>query len=112
MVIGSLVPVRVGETPEADGEPLGVHAVGRKALEIGDAEVGRARPAGHLRFGEAEPAMGVVGAQELEPVRREVDDQHLAARLQRPPRLRQHAARIVEIVQHLVDDDEIGHARR
>ena len=54
--------------------------------------------------------MRVLGAQELELVRREIDDQHLAAGLQRPARLRERAARIVEIVQHLVDDDEVGAA--
>ena len=69
-----------------------------------------ARPAAHLRVGQAEPAMGMMGAQEFELVRREIDDQHLAAGLQRAAGLRQQPARIVEIVQHLVDDDEVGRA--
>ena len=54
--------------------------------------------------------MRMMRPQELEPMRREIDDQHLAAGLQRPSRLRQHPSGIVEIVQHLVNHDQIGPA--
>ena len=54
--------------------------------------------------------MRVFGAEEFEIVRREIDDQHFAARFQRASSLRDGAAGIVEIVQHLVDDDEVGAA--
>ena len=37
----------------------------------------------------------------------EIDDDQPAARAQRPRRLSQRARRIVEEVQHLMDDDEI-----
>ena len=52
--------------------------------------------------------MRVLKAEELEAMRRKVDDQHLTTMVQRPPRLHDGTTRIVEIVQHLMEDDEIG----
>ena len=62
-----------------------------------------------LRHGlgrEAEPAMGVLVAQELEIVRREIDHQQPPGRPQHPRRLLDRARAVVEEVQHLVDDDD------
>ena len=56
---------------------------------------------------EPETTVGVLGAQELERVRREVDDQQAAAGCEQAGRLAQRAGRVVEEVQHLVDDDEV-----
>ena len=68
----------------------------------------RARPRAsiHCRIavvGEAEPAMGVALAQELELMRREVDDEQPAAGAEHPRRLGERPLGIVEVVQHLVD---------
>ncbi len=45
-------------------------------------------------------------------MRGKVDDHHFPARLQQAPHLRQHAARIVEVVQHLVHDNDVCRSRR
>ena len=86
-------------------------AAGRRALS-------RARPGAsiHWRIAvvrEAEAAMGMALAQELEIVRREIDDQQAAAGPEHPRRLGDRPLGIVEIVQHLVDRDHVeGVARR
>ncbi|MNY80397.1 hypothetical protein D3C86_2214150 [compost metagenome] len=50
----------------------------------------------------------MLAAQEFEVMRGKINDDHLAAGLEQASRLPQHSARIVEIVQHLVDDHDIG----
>ena len=63
-----------------------------------------------LRHGlgrEAEPAMGVLLAQEFEIVRREIDHQQPAARPQHARGLGDRARAVVEKVQHLMDDDDV-----
>ena len=51
--------------------------------------------------------MRVLVAQELQRVRREIDDDQPSRRAQQPRRLADRQRRIVEIVQHLVDGDEV-----
>ena len=68
---------------------------------------GLGEPGRDLLAREAEPAMRLGLAQELEAVRREIDDQQAPARGEEPCRLAQGPGRIVEVVQHLVDDDEV-----
>ena len=76
-------------------------------------EAGGVEPLGHGLGRKAEPAMGMLVAQELEIVRREIDHQQPPGRPQHPRRLLDGARAVVEEVQHLVDDDEIeGIARQ
>src|SRR5262249_52933805 len=56
---------------------------------------------------EAEPAMGILFAQELKLMRAKVDDQEPALRPQHPGRLADGAAAVIKKVQHLMDDDHI-----
>ena len=51
--------------------------------------------------------MGLRLAQELEAVRREIDHENASARRHEARGLADRAGRIVEVVQHLVDDDEV-----
>ena len=51
-------------------------------------------------------------AQEFEAVRREIDDEDAPAGRQKLRRLAQRPRRIVEVMQHLMDDDEIERAAR
>ena len=51
--------------------------------------------------------MGLRLAQEFEAVRREIDHEDAPARRHEARRLADRAGRIVEVVQHLVDDDEV-----
>jgi hypothetical protein len=52
--------------------------------------------------------MGMLCAHEFEVVRRKIDDQHVAARSQRAACAGDGPARIVEIVEDLVEDDDVG----
>ena len=61
----------------------------------------------HLRGREAQPLVRELLAQELELVRREVDDQQAPARRQHARRLAHGALRIAQEVQHLVHDDGV-----
>ena len=70
-------------------------------------EAGGFHPLRHRLGGEAEPAMGMLLAQEFELVRREIDHQQPAARAQHARRLADRAGAVVEEVQHLVDDDDV-----
>ena len=54
--------------------------------------------------------MGMLGAQEFEVMRGKIHDQDFPAGFEQASSLRQHSARIVEIVQYLVDDHDIGRA--
>src|ERR1700740_1877056 len=66
-----------------------------------------------LVVGEAEPAMRMIEAQELERVRREIDDDETAARAQHAARLMDHPGRPVSVVQHLMNDHGVeGRARQ
>ena len=70
-------------------------------------EPGGAAPFGDLGVGKAEPAMGMLVAQEFERVRREIDDDQTAARPQHPRRLGDRRGRPIGVVQHLMDDDRV-----
>ena len=85
----------------------------RQRLLPHDVEAGGFEPLRHRLGREAEPAMGVLVAQEFEVVRREIDHQQPAARPQHARRLADRARAVVEEVQHLVDDDDVeGVARQ
>ena len=58
-----------------------------------DVEAGGFEPLRHRLGGKAEPAMGVLVAQEFEIVRREIDDQQAAAGPQHARRLADRARR-------------------
>ena len=75
-------------------------------------EAGGFEPLRHRLAGEAEPAMGVLVAQEFEIVRREIDDQEAPTRPQHPRRLADGARAVVEEVQHLMDDDDVERVAR
>ena len=66
----------------------------------------------HRLAGEAEPAMGVLVAQEFKIVRREIDDQEAPTRPQHTRRLADGARAVVEEVQHLMDDDDVERIAR
>ena len=51
--------------------------------------------------------MGLGLAQELEAMRREIDHENASARCHEARGFADRAGRIVEVVQHLVDDDEV-----
>ena len=72
-----------------------------------DVEPGRLHPLRHGLGRKAEPAMGMLVAQEFEIVRREVDHQQPAAGPQHARRLADRARAVVEEVQHLMDDDDV-----
>ena len=76
------------------------------------AEAGGLAPTRHFLVREAQPAMGVVGAQELQAVRREIHHQQPAVRTQQTCCLLERGRRIVEEVQHLVHGDHVGARRR
>jgi len=56
----------------------------------------------------AEAAMPLRFAQKFQIMRREIDEQQLPTRAQDPRRFGQNSFRIFQIVQHLMDDDQIG----
>ena len=62
--------------------------------------------------GKSQAAMGVLLAQELQIVRREIDHQQAAGRRQHARRLADRARAVVEEVQHLMDDDDVEGIRR
>ncbi len=70
-------------------------------------EPGGLHPLRHGFGRKAEPAVGVLVAQEFEIVRREIDDQQPPAGPQHARRLVDRAPTVVEKVQHLVDDDGV-----
>src|SRR5262249_45159860 len=91
---------------------------GNRNLAFG-ARLGRDAPVHHafaprllhpLRHGlgrEAEPAMGILFAQELKLMGRKVDDEEAALGPQHPRGLADGATTVVKKVQHLMDDDDI-----
>ena len=86
---------------------------GRKGFLPQHVEAGGFEPLRHRLGREAEPAMGMLLAQEFEIVRREVDDQKPSAGPQYARGLADGARAVVEEVQHLVDDDDVeGIARQ
>ena len=81
---------------------------GGRVTAVTLAEAAGGQPALDLVVEEAEPAVPVLGAQELQIVRREVDDQQPPAGRHQPRRLGDRGGRLAEVVQHLVDDHEVG----
>ena len=75
-------------------------------------QAGLAQPGRHLLVGKSQPLMLVLGLEDGEVVRREVDDEERRAGRHQPGRLGDHAARPVDMAQHLVDDDGIEPGRR
>ena len=69
-------------------------------------------PVADLLVVETETAMGLRVAEELVAVRREVDDEEATAGGDQSCRLGDRPRRIVEVVQHLVDHDEVERRRR
>ncbi len=91
--------------PDGDGEP--VVAGGRFDVDDGGAvEPGLVEPVAELIVGEAEAAVRR-GSEEVVAVRSEVDDEQLSAGGDQLGCLSDGAGRVVEIVEHLVDDDEV-----
>src|SRR5579883_1160281 len=84
--------------PDHNGERI-ARQLGR-ALRL---EAGGAAPLPHLGVAEAEPAMGVLGAQVFELVGREIDDDEQPARPQHAADLGDRRGGIVGEMQHLVD---------
>ena len=84
----------VPQPPQAHGKPFSIYW--REAFDTDDLEAGRFGPSRHLRLRQPKPPMRVVGAQELELVRSEIDDQHLSLGLQYPPRLGEHPHAVLE----------------
>src|ERR1700712_560455 len=82
-------------------------AVWREVTRQGYVEPGIGHEAGDLVLREAEPAMRMVGAQAFFQMWREVDDEKAPPRPQGAGCLAQRPRGVVEIVQHLMQDDEI-----
>ena len=95
---------RVAGEPERDGELVGIVALAaRRSRCRRDRARRRASQSPISSCGEAEAAMGMRLAQELELMRREIDDEQPAAgRAARAPPRAGRARRIVEEVQHLM----------
>ena len=70
-------------------------------------EAGLLHPLDHRLGGKAEPAVGMLLAQELEIVGCEVDTRSRPLRTQHPRRLADRAAAVIEEVQHLVHDHDV-----
>src|SRR3546814_4792332 len=64
-------------------------------------------PAADLRVRKSEPRVRREGAQFLILVRREIDDEQMAAAAQHPARLGDHAVGLVREMKRLVDDDAV-----
>ena len=79
----------------------------RQALLQHHVEIGGRHPLRHGLGREAQSAVGVLVAQELELVRREIDDQQPPGRAQHAGGLVDRARAVVQEVQHLVDDDDV-----
>ncbi len=75
-------------------------------------EPGRVHPLVDRLVREPETTVGVIDAQELLVVRREVDDDEPAVRAQHAGGLADRAGRVVEQVQHLMDDDDVERVPR
>ena len=88
--------------PELHGELAAGH--GPRVVEH---EPGLRHPAADGVGAEPEPLVVVLGLQELERVWSEVDHEQASAGRHQPCRGDDRAARVVEVVQHLVDDDEV-----
>jgi tRNA-Thr(GGU) m(6)t(6)A37 methyltransferase TsaA len=73
----------------------------------GAIEIRIPQPGADLILREAETAVGLGLAQELEGMRREIDDEHPPAGREKPRRLAQGATGIVEIVEDLMHHHEI-----
>ena len=95
------------ETVSFSGAPL---ACRRKVALPLDIQTRLFQPALELIGSKAEPAMGGLLAQEFELMRREVDHQQPAARLEQPRGFGDRGCRVVEEVQHLMQDHGIGRA--
>ena len=98
--------------PQRHGQALAVRRLGavdwRSDRSHGrNLEPGLLEPACDAVGAEAETHMSVIRSKELEPVRREVDDQHPPAGRQEPADLAYRPGRIVEEVQHLMDHDQV-----
>ena len=75
---------------------------------LANVQSGIGEQAGDFLVREAEAAMRVALAQMLFLVRREIDDDQASAGSQRPRGLAQRAGRIVEIMQNLMHDRQVG----
>ena len=103
----AITHARIAREPERHRD-LAVGAVLRRELLcMRDVEAGGGEPLRHRLGREAEPAMGMLVAQEFEIVRREVDHQQPAGRAQHARRFADRARAVVEEVQHLMDDDDV-----
>ena len=72
-----------------------------------DFKPGRLHPLRHRLRGEAEPAMGVLVAQKLEIVRREIHHQQAAGRTQHARRFANGARAIVKKMQDLMNEHRV-----
>ena len=68
-------------------------------------------PAFHFAVGKAQPAMGIILAQEFQVMRREIGDQQPPARRHHAGGFRDGGPRIVQIMQHLMKQHGIEHIR-
>ena len=97
--------VAVACEPDGDGES--VVAGGRIDVDDGRAvEPDLVEPVAELIVGETEAAVGG-GPEEVVTMWGEIDDEQPSARRNEPPRLGECPGGVVEVMQHLVDDDEI-----
>ena len=64
-------------------------------------------PAFHFAVGKTQTAMGIILAQEFQPMRREIGDQQPPARRHHPRRFRHRRAGIVQIMQHLMEQHRV-----
>lgn len=76
-------------------------------IDTGHVHACSCEPFGDHFGAEAESAMSVLGLEERECVWREVDDEDAAARCHESRRFTDRARRVVEEVQHLVQDDQV-----
>ena len=102
--IGSVVPIDA--EPDGDGQAVGARGR-REVADVGTVETGQVEPVADLVVVEAETAMGLRVAQELVAVRGEVDDEQPPVGRHEPRRFEDRPSRIVEVVEHLVDHDEV-----
>ena len=84
--------------------------LGRELAEALELQPRAFEPAAELIRGKAEAPMRRLLAQELELMRREVDHQQFAAGREQPRGFGDRGGRIVEKMQHLMQDHRIGGA--
>ena len=108
---------QVGDDASIPGKPKRYGQVGVVVFarnQVGDlfqVEFESLQPALHLVMGEAEAAVGVFLAQELQLMRRKIDDQQATAWRQHPRRLADRRPRLLREMQDMVQDRGIRLAR-